>query len=125
MRKWADDQNVLMIGLSQMSRAAARDLTSRSSRGRLGRGCVADVRADQRSAHTVQAIGELGRRDRRDPLDASLSVGKSRLGEGDRVVPVQFHGPSGRYRVTGNAVTGRARRAADTANSAADGLATL
>ncbi len=119
MRKWADDQNVLMIGLSQMSRAAARALLSGEHVGADTAAGGAESAQIERAAHVVLAIGEVVRRDD-GYTDASLSVGKSRLGEGDRVVPVQFHGPSGRYRVTGNAVTGTAHKASrGTAKSAA------
>lgn len=119
MRQWADDQNVLMIGLSQMSRAAARALLSGEHVGADTAAGGAESAQIERAAHVMLAIGEVVRRDD-GYTDASLSIGKSRLGESDRVVPVQYHGPSGRYRVTGAAVTGAAHKASrGTAKSAA------
>lgn len=110
LRQWADRNDVLAVGLSQMSRAAARALLSGETVGADTAAGGAESAQIERAAHVVMAIGEVVRRDD-GYTDASLSIGKARLGESDRVVPVRFHGASGRYQITGAAVTGATHKA--------------
>jgi hypothetical protein len=110
LRRWADENDVLAIGLSQMSRAAARALLSGETVGADTAAGGAESAQIERAAHVVMAIGEVVRGDG-GYTDASLSIGKARLGESDRVVPVRFHGASGRYQITGAAVTGATHKA--------------
>lgn len=110
LRRWADDTDVLLVGLSQMSRAAARALLAGETVGADTAAGGAESAQIERAAHVVMAIGEVVRGDD-GYTDASLSIGKARLGESDRVLPVRFHGPSGRYQITGPAVTGATHKA--------------
>lgn len=119
LREWSDERSVVTVALSQMSRSAAKALLSGETVGAGAAAGGAESAQIERAAFVVMAIGEVSRRDD-GYTDATLSIAKSRLGEGDRVVPVQFHGASGRYRVTGPATTGPERMATrDAAKGAA------
>lgn len=110
LREWTDRQDVITLALSQMGRTAAKALLAGETVGASAAAGGAESSQIERAAFVVLAIGEVAMRDD-GYMVASLSVAKSRLGQGDRVIPIRAHMPSGRYRVTGPAVSGAERAA--------------
>ncbi len=96
-------RRAVVLMLSQMSRAA-----SRSARGgeRLGADAVdggaesADI--ERYSTNTLE-IGQAGAEDQYGRREVQVSLGKGRMGGGDRVLPCVYEGRSGRWAVVGNA----------------------
>lgn len=100
----AREKRVVVLALSQMSRASA----SRARRGEAIGAESADLGAEtaaiERFATITLSIGMANERE--DGSSAvELSVGKMRMGKGDRVYPMTYYGRSGLWRVAGEAQT--------------------
>ena len=115
IRRFAKRAPALVLAVSQSSRAGANALRRGEAIGADTATTGAESSQIERGAYLTIAIGEAVARDD-GSTDVSVSIGKSRFGVGDRVIPCSFDGATGRWRVTGAAVTAadhRAARAAD------------
>lgn len=99
----ARDRRVALIVLSQGSRASARAL----SNGELIGAATTDAGAEsadlERWASVTLAIGQHGTPAEDGSCAADISIGKSRMGNGDRVLPARYYRRSGLWRLTGEA----------------------
>ncbi|MDQ3298948.1 MAG: AAA family ATPase [Myxococcota bacterium] len=94
---------VVVLAISQMSRAAARAARNGESMGADSTDGGAESAAIERAATVTLSIGSSGP-EREDGTKAvDLSIGKGRMTGGDRVIPMSYCGRSGRWRVTGDA----------------------
>lgn len=114
IRRFAKRARVLVIAISQSSRAGANALRKGELVGADTATTGAESAQIERGAYLTIAIGEAVDRD--GSTDVSLSIGKSRFGGGDRVIPCSFDGATGRWRVTGASVTAADHRAARSAD---------
>lgn len=111
--------------LSQMSRVAARAARAGERLGADAMDGGAESAAIERFSTVVLEIGATGPEDSHGRREISLSVGKGRMGGGDRVWPISFEGRTGRVVVVGVAKSAdvvRAEREAQ-ADDAKTGLA--
>lgn len=96
---------VVVIALSQMSTANAKAARSGDALGNDAGELAAETSAFNRYATVALSIGK-----KTDPFEdgsrvVELSIGKWRMGEGDRVLPMREWGRSGLWRVEGPAKT--------------------
>lgn len=104
----ARDKRVAVIAVSQMGRAGAKAARQGEAIGADAADLGAESAAIERFATVTLTIGQKGEV-REDSSEAvELSIGKARMGQGDRVVPMSYWGRSGVWRVAGEA-----RRASD------------
>ncbi len=97
----ARDKRIAMIAVSQMGRAGAVAARSGERLGADSADLGAESAAIERFATVTLTIGQKGEV-REDGSEAvQLSIGKARMGEGDRVIPMTYWGRSGLWRVTG------------------------
>ena len=123
VRRFAKRTPALVLAVSQSSRAGANALRKGDVVGADTATTGAESSQIERGAYLTIAIGEaVARAD--GSTDVSLSIGKSRFGVGDRVIPCSFDGATGRWRVTGPAVTAADHRAARAADKDAGKVAT-
>ena len=100
----ARSRRVVMIALSQGSRAASRVLASGEAVGAATTDSGAESADLERWASVTLAIGALADHESGDgSLVGDLSIGKDRMGKGDRVVPARYYGRSGLWRTNGDA----------------------
>jgi replicative DNA helicase len=110
-------ERVAVIALSQMGRMQAREVRSGERIGAETSDTGAESAAIERFASVTVAIGK--KDDSPDSIDeeiVELSIGKLRMGKGDRVLPGVFRGKSGAWSLTGESKPAdevRAQRAAD------------
>jgi KaiC/GvpD/RAD55 family RecA-like ATPase len=117
----ARDHRVVMLALSQGSRAASRGLTSGELKGAATTDAGAEAAELERWSTMTLAIGPHAPSEDTDTTIAELNVGKSRMGSGDRVFPMRYCGRSGRWRTAGEsrpAAEVRAEQEASRASSA-------
>jgi KaiC/GvpD/RAD55 family RecA-like ATPase len=98
----ARDERVVVLALSQGSRASARELSSGEKLGAETTDTGAEAAELERWSTYTIAIGKLGERAEDGTRPADLSLGKARMSEdGDTVRPARFCGRSGRWRIVG------------------------
>ena len=115
IRRFAKRVPALVLAVSQSSRAGANALRKGEVVGADTATTGAESSQIERGAYLTIAIGESVARDD-GSTEVSLSIGKSRFGGGDRVIPCSFDGATGRWRVTGASVTAADHRAARSAD---------
>lgn len=103
LRTTAKRLRVVVIGVSQTSRAAAERLRTGDMLGAETASAGAETSAIERSAYLTLALGVAGELDDSGVNDVELNIGKSRFGGGDRIIPMRFDGRSGLWTVTGEA----------------------
>ncbi len=100
---------LVTLALSQSSRAGARALAAGERIGAETTDAGAETAQIERAAHATLALGTMKMApDGNRTLD--LSIGKNRMGDGDRVQPVTFDGATGLFRLAGPAATASAVR---------------
>jgi hypothetical protein len=99
----ARDKRVVILALSQGSRASARALSSGDAIGAATTDSGAESSDLERWASVTLAIGQHGEEQPDGSCLADLSIGKSRMGGGDRVLPARYLGRSGRWELVGEA----------------------
>lgn len=117
--KLARDLGLVVLALSQMSTANAKAARAGEALGNDAGELAAETSAFNRYATTAMSIGK-----KSDPFQdgsrtVELSIGKFRMGEGDRVVPMREWGRSGLWRVDGEAKTAQEVRESRDAERAA------
>lgn len=111
----AREQRVVMIAVSQGSRAASRALSSGLVLGAETADAGAEAAELERWSTATLAIGPHKPSEGRDHSFVDLSIGKSRMGIGDRVIPMRYCGRSGRWRIAGESRSAAEVRAEQTA----------
>jgi energy-coupling factor transporter ATP-binding protein EcfA2 len=100
----AREHKFVALALSQMSRASAKIARKGEAIGAESADLGAETAAIERFATLTLTIGMATERE--DGSSAvELSVGKARMGKGDRVIPMTYWGRSGLWRVAGEAKT--------------------
>ncbi len=117
LRRFAKAHRVLVIAISQTSRNASVQLRKGEMVGADTATSGAESAQIERGAYVTIAIGEAHARED-GTTDVAMSIGKGRFGGGDRVIPCSFDGRTGRWRVTGTAVSGAEHKAARDAAAA-------
>lgn len=98
----AREKRVVALALSQMSRASAVRARKGEAIGADSADLGAETAAIERFATLTLSIGlAVEREDGSSAVE--LSVGKARMGKGDRVIPMTYHGRTGLWRVAGEA----------------------
>jgi hypothetical protein len=98
----AREHKFVALALSQMSRASAQKARKGESIGADSADLGAETAAIERFATMTLSIGLASERE--DGSSAvELSVGKARMGKGDKVYPMTYWGRSGLWRVAGDA----------------------
>lgn len=118
VRRWTKQQGVVVLAVSQTSRAIAGKLRDGEIVGADTASTGAESAQIERMAAVTVAIGATARLD--DGTDSvRISTGKGRMGGGDRVIPAVYDGRTGTWRVTGPAVSGAEHRAGHEATATA------
>lgn len=99
----ARDTRVVVLALSQGSRGSTRELASGDRLGAETTDTGAEASELERWATLTLAIGKLGPEADDGTCAVDLSIGKSRMGGGDRVIPARYCGRSGLWRIVGDA----------------------
>lgn len=107
----AREGRAVVLALSQGSRQSTRELASGEKLGAETADTGAEAAELERWATVTLAIGALGPEAEDGTCAADVSIGKSRMGGGDRVLPARYCGRSGLWRVVGEARTGAEVRA--------------
>ncbi len=103
VRRLAKRLKVTALAISQPSRAAGKALSAGELLGADSMTAMAESAEIERAAYITLALGSAGP-DREDGSRAvDLSIGKGRMGGGDRVMPISFWGATGRMRIAGDA----------------------
>jgi hypothetical protein len=97
----ARDHRVVIVVASQGSRQASRALSSGEKIGAETADAGAEAAELERWSTVTLAIGPHKPSEDGDHSLVPLNVGKSRMGGGDRVIPMRYCGRSGRWRVAG------------------------
>jgi len=101
LRRIAKRYRVVVLGISQPSRANGKALSSGEITGAETMTTGAESAEIERAAYLTFAIGAHGQ-DREDGTrHVDLNVGKGRFGGGDRVIPMSYCGRSGKWLVAG------------------------
>lgn len=95
--------SVVVLAISQMSRAASNASRAGEKMGAASADAGAESAAIERAATLTLAIGSSGPEREDGTCAVDLSIGKARMGAGDRVLPMSYCGRSGRWRVSGDA----------------------
>jgi KaiC/GvpD/RAD55 family RecA-like ATPase len=123
LRSSARRLRIVLVGVSQSSRAGAAALRQGELVGAETMAAGAESSAIERAAYVTIAIGQRGEPDGEGVAAVDLHLGKGRMGGGDRVLPALYDGRTGRWRIAGPAVeasmararAGEAREAGDDA----------
>jgi hypothetical protein len=100
----AREHKFVALALSQMSRASAKVARKGEALGAETADLGAETAAIERFATLTMTIGMAVERE--DGSSAvELSIGKARMGKGDRVIPMTYYGRSGLWRVAGDPKT--------------------
>ncbi|HEY0989094.1 MAG TPA: DnaB-like helicase C-terminal domain-containing protein [Kofleriaceae bacterium] len=94
---------VVVLALSQMSRAASRAARNGEAMGANSTDGGAESAAIERAATVTLAIGTSGEEREDGTRAVELSVGKGRMTGGDSVLPMSYCGRTGRWRLEGEA----------------------
>ncbi len=110
IRRMAQRLGVVVLAVSQTSRASSKGLQDGDLLGADTTTTGAESSQIERMATATIAIG--GLRQREDgTADVDISIGKSRFGGGDKVLPAVYDGRSGLWSIVGPAVSAAQRRA--------------
>ena len=101
LRVVAKRLGVLIVGVSQTSRVAGRELRGGERVGADTMDAGAESAQIERVAYLTLALGAQAEADADGWAPVGLSFGKARFGGGDRVLPLHYHGAHGRWRVAG------------------------
>jgi KaiC/GvpD/RAD55 family RecA-like ATPase len=107
----ARSRRVVTIAVSQMSRAGSDAATSGEKIGSETTGLGAESAAIERYATATITLGKKGEPREDGSQHVDCSIGKGRMSGGDRVIPMNFWGRSGLFRVAGEAKTAAVVRA--------------
>ena len=126
----AREHLVVVLAISQMSRAASRAARNGEALGADSTDGGAESAAIERVATVTLSIGASSDEREDGTRTVDLSIGKGRMTGGDRVIPMSYCGRSGRWRVAGDARPAsqvKVERAGqrDTANQATAELAIM
>lgn len=99
----ARSDGLVVLAISQMSRAASNASRAGEKMGVASADAGAESAAIERAATLTLAIGSSGPPREDGTCAVDLSIGKWRMGQGDRVLPMSYCGRSGRWRVAGDA----------------------
>jgi hypothetical protein len=99
----AREKRVVALALSQMSRANETKARQGEVIGADSASLGAESAAIERFATVTLSIGMKGEAREDGSQGVELSVGKSRMGQGDRVIPMTYWGRTGKWRVAGEA----------------------
>jgi hypothetical protein len=119
IRRAAKALDVVVVVVSQCSRDAARRLHVGASTGDRTTDAGAETAQIERAAQVTLALGDRGRVDD-DVSTMTLSIGKNRMGKGDREIPLTYNGRTGVFGIAGPAVAGAVARAARAAVGVAE-----
>lgn len=97
----AREHRAVVLVVSQTSRVAARELRSGERVGAGTTDAGAESSAIERAASITIAIGTMPPDESTEDEQSALHIGKSRMGVGDRVLPAEYDGVSGRWRLSG------------------------
>lgn len=99
----AREHRAVIIVVSQMSRASSRSARAGETLGAATTDGGAESAAIERYASVTLTIGKASEPAEDGSQVVLLSIGKYRMGQGDRVIPMRYEGRSGRWRVDGAA----------------------
>lgn len=99
----ARDHRVVVLAISQMSRASSRAARNGEALGADSTDGGAESAAIERFATMTLSIGSSGPEREDGTRAVDLSIGKGRMTGGDRVLPMSYCGRSGRWRLAGDA----------------------
>lgn len=99
----ARDHRVVVIALSQVSRASSRAIAKGERIGADTTDAAAEAAEVERWSSVTLAIGRPTAVRDDGTCAVDLSIGKSRMGGGDQVVPMSYCGRSGLWRIAGGA----------------------
>jgi hypothetical protein len=99
----ARSKRVVILALSQSSRASSRALSNGEKVGAEAADTGAEAADVERWASALITIGRLGAERDDGTRAAELSIAVQRMEAGDRVVAARFHGRSGLWRLAGEA----------------------
>ena len=99
----ARDHRVVVLAISQMSRASSRAARNGEALGADSTDGGAESAAIERFATMTLSIGSSGPEREDGTRAVDLSIGKGRMTGGDRLLPMSYCGRSGRWRLAGDA----------------------
>lgn len=94
---------VVVLAISQMSRASSRAARNGEAIGADSTDGGAETAAIERASTMTLSIGASGEEREDGTRAVDLSIGKGRMTGGDRVLPMSYCGRSGRWRLAGEA----------------------
>ncbi len=110
IRRFAQRLGVVVLAVSQTSRASSRGLRDGELVGADTTSTGAETAQIERMAALTIALGSM--RPQEDGTTAiDISIGKGRMGQGDRVIPAVYNGRVGTWHIAGPSVSGAERRA--------------
>jgi hypothetical protein len=101
LRVTAKQHRVVILDLSQTSRAAAKGLHTGDLVGADTTSTGAETARIEHASYVTIALGAVRDADDGDGKMVDLSIGKSRMGVGDVVLPLRFRGRTGFFEVVG------------------------
>jgi ABC-type dipeptide/oligopeptide/nickel transport system ATPase subunit len=99
----ARSTRAVVLAISQMSRASSRAARTGEVIGADSTDGGAESAAIERAATVTLSLGASGPEREDGSRTVELSIGKSRMGGGDRVIPLTYWGRTGRCRIAGEA----------------------
>lgn len=112
LRSLAKDLGVVLLLVSQSSRDGAKKLRSGDVVGTEASATGAESSQIERAAYVTLSLGEMTENlDGKGPVVVNLSIGKARMGRGDRVVPLEYDGRRGAWSEVGEVVTAAKHKA--------------
>jgi KaiC/GvpD/RAD55 family RecA-like ATPase len=106
LRTLAKELGVVFMLVSQSSRDGAKALRSGNAVGTEASATGAESSQIERAAYVTFSLGEMTESANLDgPVVVDLSIGKTRFGRGDLVVPLEYDGRRGSWAEAGNVVT--------------------
>lgn len=103
IRRMAKRLRVIVLAISQPSRSAGRALNSGELVGADTMTAMAESAEIERAAYITLALGSKGPQREDGTCSLEMSIGKGRMGGGDRVQRLSFDGRTGRMRIDGEA----------------------
>jgi KaiC/GvpD/RAD55 family RecA-like ATPase len=103
LRRLAKRTRAVMLAISQPSRAAGNALRSGELMGADTMSTGAESAEIERAAYLTLSLGGHGPEREDGTSHVDLSIGKSRMGQGDRVVPMTYCGRTGVWTIAGEA----------------------
>ena len=119
IRQTAKELDVLCLMISQVSREASGQLNSGNKSGSDTIAAGAESAQSERAAHATLALGAMVP-EANGWTNVSLSIGKNRMGPGDRVIPLSFNGATGLFKLAGAPVAATKQRKENRASAVRD-----